>query len=365
MSILKSTKAIARNSLIAGIVAIVLVAAVAGGYLYSQQPTRTTPMTAMTTTTAPPAQKNLMVYTALAEFEVARILAGFTQDTGIQAKFLRLSAGEMAARIIAEAANPKGDVFFGGPAISHMTVKAAGFLVPYKSPSAAGIPDQAKDPDGYWTGFYIGGVAFAINRDLLKKMNLTAPKSWADLLKPQYKGQIVMANVATSGTAINTIAGWLSPDLFGEPKTWDYVKQLHVNIHHYERSGAVPAQRVGSGEFLIGIAMGHDVNKIVSAGYPVDIVYPSEGTGWEIGALSIIKGGPNPDSAKAFADWMLGPKGGQIHTDISLRVSTRTDVMLPPGATPIDKIKLVKIDFKWMADNTDRIVKQWQQITGA
>lgn len=362
MSILRSTKAIARNSLIAGIIAIVVIAAVAGGYYYSQP---LTPPTTPTTTTAPPAPKNLMVYTALAEFEVARILAGFQADTGIQAKFLRLSAGEMAARIIAEAASPKGDVFFGGPAVSHMTVKAANLLVQYKSPSAAAIPDQAKDPDGYWTGFYVGGVALAINRDLLKKMNLTAPKSWADLLKPQYKGEIIMANVATSGTAINTIAGWLSPDLFGEPKTWDYVKQLHVNIHHYERSGAVPAQRVGSGEFLIGIAMGHDVNKIVAAGYPVDVVYPSEGTGWEIGALSIIKGGPNPDSAKAFADWMLGPKGGQIHTDISLRVSVRTDVMLPPGATPIDKIKLVKIDFKWMADNTDRIVKQWQQITGA
>jgi iron(III) transport system substrate-binding protein len=360
MSILKSTKAIARNSLIAGIVAIVLIAAVAGGYLYSQQPTTPT-----ATTTAPAAPKNLMVYTALAEFETARILAGFTQDTGIQAKFLRLSAGEMAARIIAEAASPKGDVFLGGPAISHMTVKAAGLLVQYKSPSAAGIPDQAKDPDGYWTGFYVGGVALAVNTDLLKKMNLTEPKSWADLLKPQYKGQVVMANVATSGTAMNTIAGWLSPDLFGEPKTWDYVKALNVNIHHYERAGAVPAQLAGSGQFLIGIAMGHDVNKIVAAGYPIDVVYPSEGTGWEIGALSIIKGGPNPDSAKTFADWMLGPKGGQIHTDISLRVSTRTDVMLPPGATPIDKIKLVKIDFKWMADNTDRIVKQWQQITGA
>lgn len=362
MSILRSTKAIARNSLIAGIIAIVVIAAVAGGYYYSQP---LTPPTTPATTTAPPAPKNLMVYTALAEFEVARILAGFQDATGIQAKFLRLSAGEMAARIQAEAASPKGDVFFGGPAISHMTVKGAGLLAPYKSPSAAGIPDQAKDPDGYWTGFYVGGVALAVNRDILKKMNLTAPKSWADLLKPQYQGQIIMANVATSGTAMNTIAGWLSPDLYGEPKAWDYVKQLHVNIHHYERAGAVPAQRVGSGEFLIGIAMGHDVNKIVAAGYPVDVVYPSEGTGWEVGALSIIKGGPNPDSAKAFADWMLGPKGGQIHTDISLRVSTRSDVMLPPGAVSLDKIKLVKIDFKWMADNTDRIVKQWQQITGA
>ena len=364
MSVLRSSKAIARNSIVAGIVAIIIIAAVAGGYLYSQQPTTTTPTMSRASTSATAAPKNLMVYSALAEFETARILAGFTQDTGIQAKFLRLSAGELAARVIAEAANPKGDVILGGPAISHMTVKAAGDLVPYKSPSAAAIPDMAKDPDGYWTGFYIGGVALAINTDLLKKMNLTEPKSWADLLKPQYKGQIVASTPATSGTAMNIMAGWLSPDLFGWNGTWNYLTKLNVNVHHYERAGAVPAQRVGSGEFLIGIAMGHDINKIVSAGYPVDIVYPSEGTGWEIGAVSIIKGGPNPDSAKAFADWMLGPKGGQIHTDISLRVSVRNDVMLPPGATPIDKIKLVKEDFQWMASNTNAIVKQFQQITG-
>lgn len=351
MSILRNTRAIGRNTLIAGIIVILVVAAVAGGYYYYRQ-------------APPPSQVKgpLLLYSALAEFEIARIAAAFQDETGIQTKFLRLSAGEMSARIQAEAASPKGDVFFGGPAIYHVTLKDKGLLVQYRSPSAADIPDQFKDPDGYWAGFYVGGIAFAVNTPLLKKLNLTAPTSWADLLKPEYKGQIVMGNAATSGTALTTVAGILA--LYGEPKAWDYIKALHVNIHHYERAGAAPAQRVGTGEFAIGIAFAHDILKIVVAGYPVQLIYPSEGTGSEIGGLSIIKGGQSPDSAKAFVDWMLGKKAGQIHSDISLRLSTRSDVLIPPGAIPLDKIKIIKLDFKWISDNTDRIVKQWQQITG-
>ncbi len=358
MSILRSTKAIARNSLIAGIIAIVLIAAVAGGYYYSQ-PAPTAPPTATT------AKKggSLVVYSALAEFEIARITSAFQDRTGIGTKFLRLSAGEMSARIQAEAANPKGDVFLGGPATFHMLLKSKGLLLQYKSPTAAEIPDQFKDPDGYWAGFYVGGIAFAVNTDLQKKLNVTAPASWADLLKPIYKGQIVMGNAASSGTALTTVATILQ--LFGEDKGWDYIKALNVNVHHYERAGAAPAQRVGAGEFLIGIAFAHDILKIVTAGYAVKLIYPSEGTGMEIGGLSIIKGGPNPDSSKAFVDWMLGKEAGQIHSDISLRLSTRTDVLIPPGATPLANVKLIKFDFQWVSDNTDRIVKQWQQITGA
>lgn len=356
VKILREVRAVAKTTTILVLVAVIVVAAV--GVYYST--TITPPVTTPTVTTPAKPKGPLMVYSALHEFEIGRICSAFTEETGIETKFLRLSAGELAARVEAEGKKPIGDVVLGGPCLNHENMKVKGLLLQYKSPTAAEIDAQFHDKENYWYGFYLGAIGFCVNTDRLKTLKFVEPKSWKDLLNQTYKGEIVSSNPATSGTAQTIFAAILQ--LYGWDAGWDYLKAFHKNVHHYERAGAAPAQRVGAGEFAIGLAFGHDIQKIIVGGYPVKLIYPAEGTGTEIGGLAIIKDGPNPAAAKAFVDWMLGKKAGQLHTDISLRVSTRKDVALPLGATPLEKIKLMNYDYKWAADNMSRILKEWEKV---
>jgi len=348
MKILREVRAIAKTTTILILVAVIVVAAVGGGiYFYSQM--------------KPPKPTGaLMVYGAIHEFEVGRICAAFQGETGIETKFLRMSMGELAVRVEAEAKRPLGDVVLGGASDRAEVMKAKGLLLQYRSPVAAEIDAAYHDKDGYWSGYYLGAIGIVVNTGKLATLKLPEPTSWKDLLDPRYKGEILSSNPATSGTALTIVATVLQ--LKGWDAGWEYIKALHKNVHHYESAGAAPAQRVGAGEFAIGLAFGHDIQKIILADYKVKLIYPEEGTGWEIGALSIIKNGPNPEAAKLFIDWMLGKKAGQLHSDISCRQSIRKDVTLPRGAIPLDKIKLIKYDYKWVSDNQDRILKEWEKM---
>lgn len=361
MKILKEIKAIAKTTSILIVVAIIVIAAI-GTYYYLPTPTPTPTTTPAATTTKPPPKPTgpLMVYSALSDFEIARICSAFQEETGIETKFLRASAGELLARVDAESKKPIGDVWLGGPCLNHEVAKGKGLLLQYKSPVAAEIDPFYRDADSYWNGFYLGAIGICVNTARIASLKLKEPKTWKDLLNATYKGEIISSDPSTSGTA-QTIFG-TALQLYGWDPGWDYLKGLNKNVHHLERAGAAPAQRVGVGEAAIGLSFGHDIQKIIFAGYGVKLIYPEEGTGWEIGGLSIINNGPNPEAAKVFVDWMLGKKAGQLHTDISLRLSTRKDVALPSGAIPLSQIKLIKYDYKWVADNLDRILKEWEKI---
>ncbi len=315
-----------------------------------------------------PAEKPLgplIVYAAIHEFEVDRLLKAFTEETGIEAKYVRLSAGELAARVKAEAAAGRiqADVILGGPMIYHEDLKKMGLLYRWDSPpeNARNISSIYIDPDLHWFGFYLGAIGIAVNTEALKKLNLSEPQGWEDLASPRYKGYIAIADPRTSGTSFTILVTLLS--LYGEDRGWDYAKKIWGNAGTITKAGAAPAQLVGTGEYPIGIAFGHDILKVVQAGYPVKLIYPREGTGWEIGPVSILKNAPHLEAAKIFVNWMLGKKAGQLHTDISLRLSTRGDVAPPPGTPPLSDIKILgNYRWVWAVDNMNSLLKRWETV---
>ena len=203
-------------------------------------------------------KKLTMYWGALEDFMVADINA-FQKETGIKVEGVRMSSGETIGRIKAEKANPKASLWFGGPADGQIQAKADGLLEKYVSPNAAKIPDQFKDKDGYWTGVYVGYLGFASNAKLLKEKGVEAPKSWADLLKPEFKGQIVTANPGSSGTAYTMLATLVQ--LKGEKDGLAYMKALHKQIKNYQKSGTAPARLAGQGECMVGISFLHDAIK--------------------------------------------------------------------------------------------------------
>ena len=115
-----------------------------------------------------------------------------------------------------------------------------------------------------------------------------------------------MANPNSSGTAYTTLATIVQ--LFGEDGGFDFMKALHKNINQYTKSGSAPIKASARGETTIGIVFQHDIVTQVVKGFPIKIVSPCEGTGYEIGSVSVIKGGRNPESAKKWVDFALDPK---------------------------------------------------------
>ncbi len=219
----------------------------------------------------------------------------FAKTTGIKVNMSLKGSGEALAQIIAERANPKTDVWFGGTGDPHLQAAEQDLTLEYKSASLpqlhAWAQQQAQQSGWKTVGIYSGPLGFGYNTELLAKKKMAVPKSWADLLKPEYKGEIQVANPASSGTAYTMVATLVQ--LMGEDKAFDYMKALNKNISQYTRSGTGPIKAVARGETAVSISFVHDGPGEKMQGFPVETVTPSEGTGAEIGSMSIIKGARN------------------------------------------------------------------------
>lgn len=309
-------------------------------------------------------QQVLNMYTAFDVDEVKIYIEAFqNRYPNIKVEYVRLSAGELLARLRAEAGRPQASIWLAGPSDTFILAKADGLLAPYTdSLGWQFMPSQFKDPDGYWVGIYTGFIAFASNKDYLAKHGLEAPTSWNDLLKPEFAGKLSMAFPYTSGTGYTRLATLVF--LLGEKEGLEFEHKMSKVVAQYTKAGSAPVTEVGLGEVAVGIAFSHDViAKGISKGYPVVLSFPREGTGYEIGAMALIKGGPQPELAKVFYDWMLSAEAQSLF-------QKWYRVPLNPAATPAeglvtaDQVKLVDYDALWAAQNRDRLIAEWQRLTG-
>ncbi|MDC7239349.1 MAG: ABC transporter substrate-binding protein [Spirochaetales bacterium] len=300
-------------------------------------------------------------YTTLDEELAREVFKAFTEETGIQVDWVRLSTGECVARMEAEQANPQASIWYGGVGLGHIEAKDKGLTMPYDSP-AANMPPNFKDSENYWSGIYAGPLCFESNTKMLEKYGLTAPRSWEDLIKPEYKGHIQMANPGSSGTAYNVLATMVQ--ILGEDRAFEYMKELDKNITQYTRSGSAPGKNASIGEVTIAIGYAHDGVKLVDTGYPLDITFPAEGTGYEVASISLIKGGPEGelDNAKILYDWALGETAAKIYA--SRFVVPFVDVPLAKGAVPISQVNTIDQDDVWSAANKQRLVDKWNEVIG-
>lgn len=255
------------------------------------------------------AEGELVVYGSCEEEYLAAACENFQKLYGINVTYQRLSTGEVQAKIEEENGNPSADVWFGGTTDPYNVCAMEGLLEPYQAVNASHLlGDQYKDKDGYWYGIYKGILGIMVNKDELARLNIEAPKDWQDLLKPEYKGLIWLSNYNTAGTAklvINTMI-----QKYGHDEGIQYLTDLDKNIEVYTKSGSGPSKNVGTGECVVGIGFLHDgIAQIVDNGYEnIELVIPSSGTSFEIGATAIFKGSAHPNAAKLWIEYALSPE---------------------------------------------------------
>lgn len=308
---------------------------------------------------SPDAGKTLTVYAGLDEAYAKKATEEFEKDTGIKVNMIRMSGGEILGKIKAEKEQPRASVWYGGPADSFIQAKDEGLIEAYKSPNAEKISDQVKDKDGYWTGIYRGYLGFISNKKLIADAKIEAPKSWEDLLKPELKGQITVANPETSGTAYTMVSTLVQ--LKGENDGFEYLKKLKVQVKSFVKSGSGPINLASEGQCMVGIAFLHDGIKTIKAGKDLVLSAPSEGTGYEIGATAMIKNAPEKEAAKKFIDWALTAKAQEIGQTAGLyQFLTAPGAKEPKEAELLKDTKLINYDVKWSGDNKNKLLEKWK-----
>lgn len=318
-----------------------------------------------------PAAGPVLIYAALDTKTANDLAAAFTKATGIEAQVaLQIEqAGTVSSRIKTEAASPRADIMIGGNSTVHADLAVSSALEKYLSPVVAkeGIDKKFMDPDGYWTGWYLGALCILYNtaryQQEIAPKGINPPTTWDDLLNPVYKGEVIASNPATTGGAYLQLCAQIFR--LGSPQAgFDYLKALNVNVAQYTSgaNGSIPL--VSQGEAIVGFAWGHDtIKQKIQGNLPITVVFPKD-TGFEIGCASIIKGAPHLAGAKKFIDFVLSPAAQQINAENGYRYPVRGGVTLPAGMPPFESLVLAPWDLKAAADNIDAWKKQWSAITG-
>jgi len=306
----------------------------------------------------------LVVYCVVQEEWCRAMVNAFQRETGITVAMTRRSSGETYAQVKAEASNPRGDIWWGGTGDPHMQAAEEGLTIEYQSPNLAGLHDWAvrqwEKSKHRTVGVYAGTLGYGYNTELMKKKGGAEPKCWADLTDPRFHDEVQIADPNSSGTAYTMLATVVQ--LMGEDASFDYLKRLHRNVNQYTKSGAAPAKATSLGETLIGITFQHDMVTFVVDGAPIKVVAPCEGTGYEIGSMSIIKGARNLDNAKKWYDWALTAPAQAIGGEAkSYQVPSNKEAKPPPQAPDFSQIKFIDYDFAKYGSSAERkrLLAKW------
>lgn len=294
------------------------------------------------------AEGTLVLYCSVDEAWCRGMATAFEKQTGVNVQMTRQSSGETYARLRAEKANPRGDVWWGGTGDPHLQAAEEGLTEEYKSPTLPQLHDwarrQAERAHYRTVGIYMGALGFGYNKEELARRKIAAPACWKDLIRPEFKGEVQMADPNSSGTAYTALATFVQ--LWGEEPAFAFLRQLHANVNEYTKAGAAPAQAAGKGETLVGIAFQHDVITFARRNFPIQVVSPCEGTGYEIGSMSIVKGARHPEEARRFYEWALTPAAQAMGAQFgSFQFPSNQATPVPPEAPDISKIKLIEYDF--------------------
>jgi iron(III) transport system substrate-binding protein len=298
------------------------------------------------------------------------IATEFQRETGTKVTMTLKGSGESMAQLAAEKANPKLDVWFGGTGDPHLQAAEQDLTLSYKSPMLTELQPWARkqaEQSGYKTvGVYLGALGIGYNTELLAKKKVAAPACWRDLVKAEYAGDVQMANPNASGTAYTAIATLVQ--VFGEEEAFKLLKAIHKNISNYPRQGVGPIKATARGENLVAIVFIHDVITEAQAGFPVKSVAPCEGTGYEIGSMSIVKGARNAEAAKKFVAWALSAKAQALGAqNKQFQIPSNVNAPISPLSPKLTEVKLIDYDFAKYGHSAERkrLLERWDREIGS
>jgi iron(III) transport system substrate-binding protein len=307
----------------------------------------------------------ISIYTALEDELVTEYLAVFNAKyPNIKCNVVRESTGIITARLIAEKDNPQADLIWGTAASSLMVLDDMGALEPYAPAGVERILTEFKSDKAIptWVGIDAWETAFIINTVELEKLGLKVSdiQSYNDLLRPELAGKIVMSNPASSGTGLLTVAASLQLNGKDLKNSWTYLDKLNQNIFQYVHSGSKPAKMAATGETVIGVSFGYAGISQKQNGAPVEVVFPVEGSGWDMEANALMKKGRINPAALTFLDWAITDEAMDLYkVNYPIIATGGNGTFEGYDFNPLTQ--LIDNDFVWVASNRDAILNTWTE----
>lgn len=259
--------------------------------------------------------------------------------------------GSLMKRIQAEAKNPRGDVLWSG---GFGTLGAyQDLLEPYKAPGLEHIPTEFRGPKDLWVGTNVHVMVMMVNERQLK--GSAAPKTWSDLMKPEWKGKFAITDPSKSATAYMLVYGLLKQ--FGK----DGLEKIAANAVVTSSSGTT-YKGVASGEYPVGLTIEYAAQEYVAGGQKeIKLVYPSEGSYLAPEGMFIIKGAKNMDAAKTLYNALMSKEVQEAELTKNFRRPTRTDIQVSKlTALPdLKSIKIFPLDQGAASSEYEQLVALW------
>lgn len=327
---------------------------------------------------APPPSASASALTVLCSAQKAwceRMGQAYQEETGQAIQMVPLTTGQALSRLEAEKAQPTVDVWWGGTGELHLQAAAQGLTVARKSHRLADLHPWAQRfawVSGYRSvGIYTGILGYTYDTEAWASTGLPAPRCWADLLRPALQGRIQIADPRTSGTAYTFLTTQLQ--LRKLSGGWPWLQAFHSQVGAYTRSGSAPIQAVRKGEALVGVVFLHDAiaaasEDEASTGTPAKLatVAPCEGTGYEIGGMSLVLNGPKPDAAWRFYEFALSPAAQELAVTVgAFQTQSNKQVPVPAAAPKLGDTKLINNRILIYSEPAMRkgLLDTWAQMT--
>ena len=292
-----------------------------------------------------------------------RMVGAFEEASGIEVAWCAKAPVRRWRRCAPKPPNPKIDVWWGGTGDPHLIAASEDLT------QASGVDtsellgwavNMADISGGKTIGVHAGALGIAYNADLVTEKGLKPPACWRDLTDAGYRGEIQVANPNSSGTAYTELATFVQ--LFGEDEAFRLLAEIGRNANQYTKSGSAPSKAVARGETTISIGFMHDMVKLSKAGFPLKIVSLCEGTGYEVGGVSVIKGAKNPDAARKWVEFVLTAEAQSRGLEVgTYNVPSNSRATLAPESPNLTTIKLIDYDFATYgaADTRERLLARW------
>ena len=226
------------------------------------------------------------------------------------------------------------------------------------------LAPEYKDSDNYWFSKGVTVVGFIVNNDILKEKGLEAPKSWDDLTKEEYQGEVLMSNPAISGTNYAVVNALLQTK--GEEEGWKYFEDLNKNVDYYSKRGSDPSTKTAAGEVGIGITYIDGTLDELKEQADVEVVYPTDGMPYVPEGVAAFANAENTEAAKAFIKWFFSDdENMKMLAEIDHK---NTCLLVKPSIEGLeldfDQSKLMKEDLSLFGAERTTILDKWNTLMG-
>ncbi len=305
----------------------------------------------------------VVVYTSRAEALFKPVIEAFNAAyPDIKVTVLNGSNSELAARILEERANPKADVLVNSDILTMENLAAEGVFAPNDSAAVMAVPADYRADDGSWVALTLRARVIMYNTDLVSPEEL--PKKMVDLADPKWKDVIGSAN-STNGAMVAQLV--IMRNQLGEPATEAFIQGLLENNTQFFGGHTDVRKAVGAGELKLGLVNHYYYHLSKAEGAPVGIIYPDQedgGLGLMVNSTNagIIKGGPNPEMARIFVDFMLSPAGQKIYAERNYEYPIVPGVPLAEKVAPLDSFRLNPFPLKTLRDELEPTMALVQKV---